>query len=178
MSLNLDPREKVALGLGIVALSLVAVLAAYVPLGPRKAHLASQETLKSLQDELTLQSLFREEEAVRLEKQKALMERIQARPDDFSLFTYMDNLLTATGLRSKAQLEQFKPRNASPRQPMVQLRLQGIALEEFTNLLHKVYVDNNLVTVYKLDFLRPAAGDRGLDCDITFATITLPDASN
>lgn len=178
MNLNLDPREKLAMGLGIVALGLVVLLAVYVPLGPRRAYISSQQTLKSLQEDLILQSMFREEEAVRLEKQKVLRERIQARPDDFSLFTYMDNLLTATGLRSKAQLEPFKPRNASPRQPMVQLRLQGIALEEFINLIHKIYTDNSLIAVYKMDFLRPAAGDRGLDCDITFATIVLPSTAN
>lgn len=178
MNLNLDFREKLVLVLGLFALALVVLLAVYVPMGPRSAYIAAQETLESLQQELILQAMFREEEALRLEKQKALMERIQARSEDFSLFTYMDNLLTATGLRSKAQLEQFRPRSASPRQPMVQLRLQGIALEEFIDLLHRIYSDDNLVAVYKMDYLRPAAGDRGLDCDITFATITLPGAAD
>ncbi len=173
MTLNLDIREKIALALGLIASALVIVLAVYVPLGPRRGYITSQQELATLKDELELQYMFRLDEEERLEKQKALMEILDKRSPDFSLFTHVDNLLTTTDLRARAQLEQYRPRNASPKQPMVQLRLQGVATEELVEFLHKIYADNNLIAVYKLDYLRPSANERGLDCDITFVTLTL-----
>lgn len=173
MKLNLDTREKIALGLGLLASLLVVVLAVYVPLGPRKGYIESQQQLDSLKEDLELQLMFKQEESERLEKQKALMERLEERPAAFSLFTHVDNLLTRTGLRGRAQLEQYRPRNASPKQPMVQLRLQNVATKELVDFLHQIYEGNNLVAVYKMDYLRPASNEQGLDCDITFVTLTL-----
>ena len=173
MNLNLDLREKIALSLGILATLLVVILAIYVPTGPRKWYAESERELALLREELELQELFRQEEEDRLNRQKVLMEKLEGRPDNFSLFTYVDNLLNSTGLRGRAQLEQYRPRNISAKQPMVQLRLQGVAFEELIDFLFKVYSANNLIAVYKMDYLRPAPTDRGLDCDITFVTLTL-----
>lgn len=173
MNLNLDLKEKMALSLGVMASCLVLLLAVYVPAGPRKWYAASEQELVTLTQELQLQALFRQEEAERLNKQKALMEKLAERPGDFSLFTYVDNLLTSTGLRGRAQLEQYKPRNISAKQPMVQLRLQGVGFEELVDFLFKIYSGNNLIAVYKMDYLRPAPTEKGLDCDITFVTLTL-----
>lgn len=173
MKISLDIREKIALALGIFALILVLLLAVYVPMVPRKGYLASQEELKSLKEELNMQLLFKLDEAERLAKQKALMDILEKRPADFSLFTFVDTLLNSTGLRGRAQLEQFKPRNASLKQPMVQLRLTGVAMEELVDFLHKIYANDNLIGVYKLDTLRPTPTEKGLDCDITLVTLTL-----
>jgi len=173
VTLNLDIREKIALALGLLATVLVMALAIYVPLGPRKGYIESQKELASLKQELEMQLLFRLDEEERLQKQKALMEILEKRRPDFSLFTHVDNLLTATDLRGRAQLEQYRPRNASPKQPMVQLRLKGVSTQEIVDFLHKIYADNNLIAVYKLDYLRAAANEQGLDCDITFVTLTL-----
>jgi len=101
------------------------------------------------------------------------MELLEKRSADFSLFAVMDTLLNKTGLRSKAQLEQYRPRGASPRQPMVQLRMQGVALSELVDLLHEVLKPEYVVAVYKVDALKPAVTGKGLDCDVTFATVVL-----
>lgn len=171
LNLNLDFKEKIALFLGIVASVLVLLLALYVPMGPRKWYKASEEELASLKNELQMQSMFKQEEAERLDKQKVLMEKLQGRPADFSLFTYVESLLNSTNMRNRAQLEEYKPRNASPKQPMVQLRLQGVEFQELVDFLHKVYSGGTLIAVYKMDYLRPAPSEKGLDCDITFITL-------
>ncbi len=173
MPYNLDMREKIALGLGILASLLAVILAIYVPLGPRKGYIESQSELAALKGDYELQMMYKMDEEERLQKQKALMEILEKRSPDFSLFTHVDNLLTSTNLRSRAQLEQYRPRNASPKQPMVELRLQGISSQELVDFLHKIYADGNLITVYKMDYLRPAVNEQGLDCDITFVTFTL-----
>lgn len=171
MNLNLDFKEKIALFLGILASVMVLLLAIYVPLGPMKWYKSSEDELASLKDELQMQSMFKQDEAERLDKQKVLMEKLQGRSADFSLFTYIENLLNSTNMRNRAQLEEYKPRNASPKQPMVQLRLQGVEFQELVDFLYQVYSSGNLIAVYKMDYLRPAPTEKGLDCDITFITL-------
>ena len=171
MPYNLDFREKIALALGIFAALLAVVLAVYVPLGPRKGYITSQSELETLEQDYQMQLMYKLDEEERLQKQKALMEILQVRTPEFSLFTHVDNLLTSENLRSRAQLEQYRPRNASPKQPMVELRLEGISSEELINFLHTMYAGNNLVAVYKVDYLRPAVNEKGFDCDITFVTL-------
>ena len=171
MNYKLDLREKIGLSLGILACMLTFVLAVYVPSGSRKWYAQSQRELASLKEQLELQQLFYLDEAERLNKQKVLMEILANREPAFSLFTYVDNLLTSTGLRASAQLEEYKPRDASPRQPMVQLRLQGVAFEQLVDFLHQIYSGNRLIALYKLDFLRPSPTEKGLDCDITLVTL-------
>ncbi|MCK5862823.1 MAG: hypothetical protein KAH38_10080 [Candidatus Hydrogenedentes bacterium] len=173
MPYNLDIREKMALALGLLATVLALVLAIYVPLVPRKGYIKSQGNLSALKQDYELQIMYKMDEGDRLQQQKALMEVLGKRSPDFSLFTYVDTILTSTNLRARAQLEQYRPRNVSPKQPMVQLHLQGISSQELVDFLHKIYGDNNLIAVYKLDYLRAAANDQGMDCDITFVTLTL-----
>ncbi|NLN94420.1 MAG: hypothetical protein GX130_14120 [Candidatus Hydrogenedens sp.] len=173
MNYKLDVREKIALYLGILACIMTVALAVYIPVGPRKWYAQSQRDLASLQEQLQLQQLFYLDEVERLNKQKVLMEKLENRPGGFSLFTYVDNLLNSTGLRTGAQLEEYKPRDISPRQPMVQLRLQSVSFEQLVDFLHQVYGENNLIALYKLDYLRPSPTEKGLDCEITFVTLTL-----
>lgn len=173
MKLNLDFKEKVALFVGVLALILVLILAAYVPMGPRKWYLESQRNLESAKEDLQLQQLFKQEEAERLNRQKALMEKLEGRPADFSLFAYLDALLTTTNLRGRAELEPYRTKDASPKQPMVQLRLREVSLEELVGFIYEVYGSGNLIAVYKMDYLRPAPAENGLDCDITFVTLAV-----
>lgn len=172
MKRSLDRREQAGLAMGLLAVTLVVMLALYVPAGPRKANLRAKADLQSAQDGLQLEQMASLDVQERLERQKQLMDQLAKRGADFSLFSHVDSLLNKRGLRSKAQLEQYKPRNASPKQPMVQLRLQEVPLKELVSLLHDLYGGDTLVSVYKVDTMRPAPSGKGLDCDVTFMTIT------
>lgn len=171
MKRSLDRREQAGLAVGILAVTLVIMLAIYVSSVPRRASIQAAADLKAAQDEFQRETIARLDEADRIERQKQLMDRLEKRKSDFSLFSHVDEMLNSNGLRSRAQLEQYKPRNASPKQPMVQLRLNEVAFGELVTLLHGLYSGGNLVAVYKMDTLRPTASGKGLDCDVTFMTI-------
>ena len=51
-------------------------------------------------------------------------------------------------------------------------RSQEVPLKELVSLLHDLYSGDALVSVYKVDTMRPAPSGKGLDCDVTFMTIT------
>ena len=53
---------------------------------------------------------------------------------------------------------------------MKQLKLNGVTLKELVDLLHKIYASNDLVVMYRLEYLRAAGEDKGLDCSVVFLT--------
>jgi hypothetical protein len=171
MKQNLDKRDQVGLILGILAVTLVLMLALYIPAGPRRACLRSQTALEEARTDLQTQQMNKLDEADRLSRQKQLMELLAKRAAGFEMFAYIDGLLNTQGLRDRAQLDQFKPRNGSPREPMVQLRLEGVSFDEIIGLFHGIYSSGNLVAVYKMESMRPATSGKGLDCDVTLMTI-------
>jgi len=170
---NLEQRDRLGLMFVFFVVALVLLMAVYVPRGPRQRWQNAASALTASKAALQEKLLDYADQQERLARQKQLMELLEKRSPDFSLFAFMDGLLNKTGLRSKAQLEQYRPRGASARQPMVQLRMQGVALSELVDLLHGALKPENVVAVYKVDALKPAVTGKGLDCDIIFATVTL-----
>ena len=171
MKKNPDKRSQVGLILGILTITLVAILALYIPAGPRRACLKSQITLDEAGADLQKQEMARRDEADRLARQQQLMELLAKRPAGFDLFAYVDGLLNTQGLRDRAQLDQFKPHNGSAGEPMVQLRLEGVSFDEIISLFHGLYSGGNLIAVYKMESMRPTNSGKGLDCDVTLVTL-------
>ena len=172
MKQNLDKRAQIGLILGIFAVTLVLMLALYIPAGPRRSCLKSQSALEQARTDLQTQQMAKMDEADRLSRQKQLMELLAKRPAGFEMFAYVDGVLNTQGLRDRAQLDQFKPRNGSPSEPMVQLRLEGVGFDEIISLFHGLYSSGSVIAVYKMESMRPAASLKGLDCDVTLMTLT------
>ncbi len=176
MKQNPDKRSQVGLILGILAITLVVMLALFIPAGPRRACLKSQTTLEEARTDLKTQEVARMDEADRLARQKQLMELLAKRPANFEMFAFVDGLLNTQGLRDRAQLDQFKPHNGSASEPMVQLRLEGVSFDEIIGLFHGLYSGGNLIAVYKMESMRPAVSGKGLDCDVTLMSLVTPTA--
>jgi len=171
--LNLDPKERMGLLIGLGALAVVIGLALYIPSGPKLNYERAKVRLENLENDLQLARLTKMEEELRLESQQVLMDRVKGRPQNFELLTFIDRLLVDNNLKDRAQLAYFRGARASTEQPMVDLRLSNVGLQELIDFLHAMYNSNNLIAMYKLDSLRPANNRQGLDCTITLATLKL-----
>jgi hypothetical protein len=51
---------------------------------------------------------------------------------------------------------------------MLQLKLNGISLQELIDFLHKIYTSKNLVVVYRVESLKPTPDNKGLDYNVVF----------
>jgi len=171
--INLEPKERMGLIIGLLALVAVIGLALYIPAGPKDNYERAKDRFNSLENELQLAQLTLMEEEARLESQQVLMERVQNRPTNFELLTYIDRLLIQNDLKDRAQLAYFRGARATDEQPMVDLRLSNVGLQELIDFFHALYDSGNLVAMFKLDSLRPANNRQGLDCSITLATLKL-----
>jgi hypothetical protein len=170
-TLKLDRREQFGLACSAIALLLVLFLLVYIPAGPRKKYAQSKADLEQLTTQLQLTQALKGEEEQRLLNQEELRKRLEARPQDFDLFSFINAMLRQTSLETRAQVENTHTRRSSANQPMVTVALTGVSTKELVDLFQLIYSSGNLVAVYKVDRLRPAAGDKGLDCNVTLVSL-------
>ena len=163
--------DRIYIFIMIVSLIAVVAMGIYLHRGPYRDFLNSKRQLADAHRELEMAKKTKEEQEASLRTQEKPMEYVSKRPSDFDLFSYINRLLKEYQLSEKAKLDNYRARSASPRQPMVQVRLEGVSLRRFVEFLKKIYTDSYLVAVYKVDKLRPNQSGKGIDCDITFVTL-------
>jgi len=169
--IQLTPRERIGLA-GIVSVILLVIgLAFYVPLGPKKRYAAAEAALDSAREELQMTELLKIDEEERLEGQKRLMRRLEQRDKSFNLFGFINDQLSSAGLSDRAQTKKLTRRNLSDKQPLVNVEIDEVSLEELITFLHNVYKANNLVAIYDVRRITPARSNKGLNCEFTFITI-------
>lgn len=170
--LNLESGERIGLIFGSLTLLMVVALLVYIPSGPRKQYELARQDLNNAHQELRNAKLIKLSEEQRLLQQEQLMERLESRDAGFDFMAFMDRRLRDADLVTRAQLSYLpRARNTPDNQPMVQLRLEGVALTELIDFLYAVYDSKNLVALHRMD-VKPAANNRGLSCTLTFVTIT------
>lgn len=168
------------LTIGIVAVAFIVFMIIFIYTGPMKRYRMSEIELADLQQQMnSLQEAEQVEEA-RLQRQEVLMERLKQRKPNFDLWSFMNTILTETKLKDRANLENYRPRgdwrslstarDVSGDVTMMLLKLNGVTLKELVDLLYRVYASNDLVVMYRLEYLRAAGEAKGLDCSVVFLT--------
>lgn len=154
----------------IIAVAVVLFMLVYIPTGPLKKYRRSAAEVQSLREQLRDARGAKQAELARLSSQEELAARLQARDRAFDLWAFLNKTLTETRLKDRAVLQNYRPRRERRAGPesaaMVELRLNNITLNEFVELLHKVYASQNLVVLYELGYLRAAANQKGLECQV------------
>ncbi len=170
--LNLESGERLGLIFGSLTLFMVLVLLLYIPSGPRKQYELARQELNSAHVELRNAKLIKLSEEQRLLQQEQLMERLENRDAGFDFMAFIDRRVRDADLVSRAQLSYLpRARNTPDNQPMVQLRLEGVALTELIDFLYAVYDSKNLVAMHRME-VKPAANNLGLSCVLILVTIT------
>jgi hypothetical protein len=169
--LSLPPEQRRPLLYAALCVLVVLLAATYLNTGPRREFSRVLQSLIQAQQQLQNAQLLRLEQQTRLHEQEQLMRLLEKRPASFDLLEFLNQKLAERQLQSRAQLENYRPRNASPLLPMAQLQLSGVNLKELVEFLYAVYASQNLIAVYKVDKLGPAKDGKGLDCDMVLATI-------
>lgn len=169
------PRERLRSMGATVSVILVLFMMAYIPTGPLKKYRISRAELEQVHADLATATMNKQAEIARLHSQEKITARLEERKKNFDLWSFLNTVLTETKLKDRgANLENYKPRsehkNAVESVTMVQLRLTSVTMGELIDLLHKVYAANNLVVLYRLEYLRPASDGKGLECNAVFLT--------
>ncbi len=166
---KLQQREKVFLGVGGVALLLIAAYA--LGQGPLEKYRKSAVTLRNAKVNLQQAQLWNAEIETAQQKVKAAKDSI-VRQGAFDLWTHIDGVVKALSLGSRADI-QSKRGAASPtdsKVAAVELKLSGVNLQELVEVLHRLYANDYIILLDKLDHIKPAQDGKGLDCRITFVS--------
>jgi hypothetical protein len=149
---NLQPRERLIVGIGGLCLSAVALLELMViPAADRLKRLDHQ--LKRAEDTLLEMRLLSREAASVKGRTQAVERNLKQRRRDFSLFATLEALAARTGV--KENIAHMKPSEEevedSPyRLSRVEVRLQGIHLRQFREYLHGIEYAGQAITVRRL----------------------------
>jgi len=169
---NGEKRDQLGAMCSIVAVALVVFMLLFIPTGPLKKFKRAQAEVGTLEQERELLRLSIKAEEVRLRSQDVLRERLAKRGAAFDLWPFLRTALEKAKLLEGANMERVTPRTREKElaqyATMVELRLPRVTLEQLVSLLHQVYSSDNLVVLYKLDYLRPASDNKGLECSATF----------
>jgi len=151
---------------------LIFAMGTYIYTGPFKRSQQSRVDLQQAQEELQTFADLKAQEEMRLQNQEALMAQLQERKANFDLFPFVNSVLTEKNLKDRAYLNNAPLGRSHEREwadsvTLVDLKLNGVTLAELIDFLHAIYASNNLVVVYKLEYIRPGSNNRGLECDVT-----------
>ncbi|MCA1901722.1 MAG: hypothetical protein LDL53_05825 [Candidatus Hydrogenedens sp.] len=155
----------------IVSFIAVIGMAIYLQRGPYRKFLQSRSELNQAYHNLQMVEKLKKEQEESLKTQEMLFQIIEKRPQNFDFFSYINQVLKDTKLTEKAKLDNYRARSGSPRQPMVQVKLEGVSLKRFSEFLQRIYSDSYLVAVYKLDKFKPNQSGKGIDCELTLVTL-------
>ena len=159
----------------MLALLAVVGMVLFILFYPYDAYKKSLGKLNDAKARLTELTLGKNDELQRLKTQEELTEQLKKRKPDFSLFSYLNSVLTEKGIQERAALQEIKPRNDKKNTlgtdvAAMQLSLKGVSMKELVDLLYTIYASDNLIVMDRLDTLKASSDNRGIDCVIVLLT--------
>ena len=160
----------------MLAILSVVTMAILILFFPYKHYKDSCLTLEDTRSRLAELTMAKNEEMQRLKNQEELTARLKARKPDFTLFSYLNTVLTDNGLKDRADLKEVHPNPNDKKNTLgqdvtsVQLTIKGVSLKELVDLLHTIYASENLVVMERLDSLQAAPDNHGIDCTLVLLT--------
>lgn len=170
---QLERRDQIALACAALVVLLVLFMAFYLPAGPLKKYRNAERALKDAHSNLTMWQQQKQEQLARLKSQESFQQRLSARPKPFNMLSFLEQTLRESNLNQRYELNTSRDRRSTPTQPMADLELRGVGLEELVNFLHRIYSSGNLVAVYEVDYIRPTREQKGLDVKMTLVTVNV-----
>jgi general secretion pathway protein M len=156
MAKKLTRREKYAVCTALGAISLFVLFQFIVfPLVEKKNRLERSIQVKTEILE-NMAALKLEYEATRKENEQS-DNRYRQREKDFTLFSFLDKLSGSAGI--KKNITYMKPstttqKNSPYKISQVEMKLQGLTLQQLTTYLHMIETSRNMVYINKLSILK------------------------
>ncbi len=149
---QLNSREKLVIGMGLVTLAVIGfVYGGVLPL---------MESLeRSVQQVAAMEREINEMQAYRSEYNQLQAENLRTatilkkRPADFSLFSYLDQLAGNAGIKSKIiymKPSTVKDAEKKNNRSRVEIKLDEVTMEQISRFLYRIETSPNLISVPRL----------------------------
>lgn len=172
---NLQPREKWAL-VGCCGFVLIFLVVQFLIEPFLTARENMTQSLARRERELATIQLLQNEYRQLKEDEGTLMARLQSRPADFTLFTFLDQ--QAEEAQVKKQISYMKPSveegDGQLNESMVEMKFQGITLDRIVAFLLGIESTENIVFLRRLSIQESSKSESGyLDAVLQIVTFTL-----
>ncbi len=173
MNLNLNRREKLAVyGAGGFIAVFILVQLIVVPVFDKQELLRDQLAAKgrALSE---MRQLQREYQGMQ-NQMAASMNQFKKRPDNFALFSFLDQLAGKTGI--KKHVSYMKPSTTVNEETgmnltRVEMKLQDISLRSLVRYLYHVETSENMVIINRLSISRKGGEESLLDVVLQVETV-------
>jgi len=172
--IQLQPRERRVIIIGVVCLALIAVY--QLGRAPVRAYQASFNELEAAESRLEQTRLWFQFVSGAQAEQGALVELINDRQGYTSLRAYIDAAVREHDLVRRSSYESRDVPN-NPSMEAVTVSLRGVSMAELLNFLHGLYDRNPLLVMDTMSRLGPNPSQQGLDCEMTFMSPRQPGRS-
>jgi general secretion pathway protein M len=152
MRYQLNPREKLIISLGLAALVVTLLLyGGFFPLMDRRA--ISERQAQSRENELQEMIAFQNQYETLQRENSRMAALLARRPKDFSLFSFLDQLAGATGI--KQNIVYMKPsslqdENSQYRLSRVEIKIDQVTLDQVSRFLYRIETSPHLIQVPRL----------------------------
>ncbi len=149
---QLNPREKVVIGLGSVFLVLILLIyAGVLPLMERRER--SAQRLIAMEAELVEMRGYQVEYNRLQAENRRTAAILKKRPADFSLFSFLDQLAGNTGIKGKIiymKPSTVKEQDEASNRSRVEIKLNDVTLEQISRFLYRIEISPHLISVPRL----------------------------
>ncbi len=149
---NLNKRERygIMLATGVIGIFIIAVFIVE-PFLSRTANM--KNSLQAKADMLVEMQRLQSEYAALTQQTKISKSRFQRRQKGFTLFSFLDRLAGESGIKDR--ISYMKPskkaqKNSPYKISRVEMKLEGISLEQLSNYLYSVETSQNMVDITKI----------------------------
>ncbi len=164
--LNLENREQRVVAVGAIA--AVLIVGWMLARGPLDTYRQSKEDLRTAAENLETTRLLHGE-ILKARNNEELIRKQIARRGNLDLSSFVSTIVREKGLYERnAEVKAFQRVFKSDKLVAVQVELKGVSAEELLDVLHRIYSSENLVVLHKLDWIKLALNQQGLDCNMVF----------
>ncbi len=160
---NVKRNRLFAIGFVVVLLAIMTP----VLLNFSKDYSRSKNQLRQakfrLQQSIELQQIVESDRADR----RVMSEKVAARGVDFDLYSFTNAKLQQIKIQQNAKLTSKGQSFIGGGMQSVELVLTNIVKKKLVDILYVMYKGENLITVQRLNYLRPSRAGTGLDCQLT-----------
>jgi len=175
MNINLNRREKLAVyGGGLVVVIFIVSQLIITPLFEKRDALHEKLTAKrrTLSEMRQLERDYQDLQS----DITASMSQFEQRPNNFTLFSFLDQLAGETGI--KKHVSYMKPSTTINEKTgvglsRVEMELRGISLKDLTRYLYEVETSENMVIVKRLSISRKGGEKAMIDAVMQVETVEI-----
>ena len=165
MATKLQPGERMVLIFG--AIGVVAIAAYGISQGPYQKYVRSKEDVVDARERLKLAQAIRLNVQREQVKQKEILAKLGS-ASDFNLWNEIDKAVKDLKLGTRCAMRSNRAGSRGQEGTSVDVTLNGVSNQELVELLHRVYDTGKIVLLREMQFLKPSADKKGLDCRMTF----------